>query len=71
MRYIVREPLAILAGVLVVLTAAVVSFSLFSHLPEREPLLGVVLFTLLPVLAAAGAVIFYLAVRSEGFRGEE
>ena len=70
MRYIVREPLAIVAAVLVILTATLVAFSLVSGVPERNPAIGVVLFALLPVFAIAGAVIFYLAVRSEGFRGE-
>lgn len=71
MRYIIREPLALLAGLLVVLTVAVVFFSLLSDLPESNPVVGLVLFTLLPVFAVAGAIIFYLAIRSEGFRGEE
>ena len=71
MRYVVREPLAIVAGALVLLTAAVIAFSLASDLPEREPAVGLVLFSLLPILASGGAVIFYLVVRSEGFRGEE
>ena len=71
MSYIIKEPLALLAGLLVVLTATVVSFSLVSDLPEKHPVVGVVLFSVLPILAVAGAVIFYMAVRSEGFRGEE
>jgi len=70
-RYVLKERLALLAGILVILTAAVVAFSLASDLPEEKPLLGVILFALLPVLAVAGAVIFYLAIRSGGFPGEE
>ncbi len=70
MRYIIREPLAILAAVLLVLTSSVIIFSMASDLPERNPRIGVALFSSLPILAIAGAVIFYLAVRSEGFRGE-
>ena len=71
MRYIIREPLAIVAGVLIILTVAVIIFSLASDLPERKPVVGVALFSLLPIFAIAGAVTFYLAIRSEGFRGEE
>lgn len=71
MRYIVKDPLAILAAVLVLLTAAVVVFSLASDLPERRPIIGVVVFSLLPVFAISGAVMFYMVVRSEGFRGDE
>ena len=70
MRHIIREPLAILAAVLLLLTASVIIFSMVSDLPERNPRVGVALFSALPILAIAGAVIFYLAVRSEGFRGE-
>ncbi len=71
MRYVIREPLAIMAMVLLVLTATVIIFSLASDLPERNPLVGVILFGLLPAFAIAGAVIFYFAVRSEGLRGED
>ncbi len=70
MRYITRDPLAILAATLVVLTGAVVLFSLTSDLPERTPIVGVVIFLLLPIFAISGAVIFYLAIRSEGFGGD-
>lgn len=70
MRYIVREPLALLAGTLVILTLALVAFSLISDLPESNIVVGLVIFSLLPLLAVAGAVVFYLAVHSDGFRGE-
>ena len=71
MRYILTERLAILAGTLVLLTAAIVVFAMFTDVPETRPLIGVIIFSLLPILAVSGLVIFYLAVRSKGFRGED
>ena len=71
MRYIIRDRLAVLAALVVALTGAIIWFSLTSDLPVEKPMIGVVLFATLPGLAFAGAVIFYLAVRSEGFRGDE
>ena len=71
MRYVIKEPLALLAGALVILTAALVIFSLLSEAPEHNPVLGVALFSLIPLFALSGVVIFYLAIRSEGFRGDE
>lgn len=68
MRYIIAEPLAWVATALVLATAALVTFSFISDLPERRPLMGVLLFSLIPLLAAAGIVIFLLVIRSESLR---
>ncbi len=70
MRYVIREPLAIVASLLVVLTAGIVAFSLLGKLTETSAVVGLTLFSLLPLLAVIGAVVFFLAIRSEGFRGE-
>lgn len=55
------------AGIILVLIIAVVIFNNFSHVHETNPLLGVLAFSLVPVLFIAGAVVFVLAIlRVEG-----
>ena len=71
MRYIIREPYAIAAIVVIVLTAALVLFSATSSIPYTKPVVGIVLFSLLPVLAIAGVVNFYLAMRSDAFHSDD
>lgn len=68
MRYILAEPLAWVATALVLATAALVAVSFVSDLPERQPLIGVLLFSLIPLFALAGIVVFFLVIRSESIR---
>ena len=50
------------AGILLLVIAFLVVFSLYSDLPERNPLFGVFMFSLVPVLFIAGGVVFILAI---------
>ncbi len=68
MRYIIAEPLAWVATALVLATAVLVAFSFLSDLPERRPMVGVLMFSLIPALAIAGIVVFFLVIRSESIR---
>lgn len=68
MRYILAEPLAWVATALVLATAALVAFSFLSDIPETRPLVGVLLFSLIPTFAVAGIVIFFLVIRSESLQ---
>lgn len=68
MRYVLVEPLAWVAAALVLATASLVAFSFLSDLPERNPLFGVFVFSLIPLLAVAGIGVFFLVIRSESIR---
>ena len=50
------------AGVTFVLIVALVIFNIFSNLTQTHPLLGVLLFSLVPLLFIVGGVIFVLAI---------
>jgi hypothetical protein len=50
------------AAVNFVLIVAVVLFNIFSDLPERYPLFGVILYSMVPLLFISGGIIFVLAI---------
>jgi len=50
------------ASINFVLIVAVVLFNLFSDLPERYPLFGVITYSMVPVLFISGGIIFVLAI---------
>ncbi len=45
-----------------VLIVAVVLFNIFSPLPERYPLFGVIVYSLVPIFFISGGIIFVLAI---------
>jgi len=51
------------AGLILVLIVGVLFFNTLSNLPTRFPLLGLLTFSLEPMLFVVGGVIFVLAVR--------
>ncbi len=57
------------AGIVFVLIVALVIFNIYSDLPEKYPLFGVLLFSLVPVLFIVGGVIFILAILKFSKRG--
>jgi len=50
------------AGIVFILTLALVIFNNISTLPDKYPLFGVFNFGMVPVLFIAGGVIFVLAI---------
>ena len=50
------------AGVVFLLIIAVVLFNIYSTLPEKYPLFGVLSFMMVPVLFILGGIIFVLAI---------
>jgi hypothetical protein len=50
------------AGINFVLIVALVMFNIFSDLPEKYPLFGVINFSMVPVLFISGGIIFVLAI---------
>lgn len=50
------------AGIVFVLTVALVIFNIYSDLPEKFPVFGVFNFSMVPVLFIVGGVIFILAI---------
>ena len=50
------------AGIVFLLIVGVVLFNVYSGLPERFPLFGVLCFTMVPLLFIVGGVIFVLAI---------
>ena len=50
------------AGIVFVLIVALVIFNMFSDLPEKYPLFGVINFSMVPILFIVGGVIFILAI---------
>ena len=62
LRNIFDDKLTKAAGITFVLIVALVVFNLFSNLTQTHPLLGVLLFSLVPVLFIAGGIIFVLAI---------
>jgi len=50
------------AGIVFILMVAITIFNVFSNLTERHPLLGVLLFSLVPILFVVGGIIFVLAI---------
>ena len=62
LRNIFDDKLTRAAGITFVLIVALVVFNLFSNLTQTHPLLGVLLFSLVPVLFIAGGIIFVLAI---------
>jgi len=50
------------ASINFVLIVAVVLFNLFSDLPEKYPLFGVIVYSMVPVLFISGGIIFVLAI---------
>ncbi|MBI2858703.1 MAG: hypothetical protein HYX90_06470, partial [Chloroflexi bacterium] len=65
-----KEALCLLKGdrlvqiglVILILTAALVSFVSFSAFPLERPLFGLMLYLLLPLLWVVGAIVFILAI---------
>ncbi len=58
------------AGIVFTLIVALVIFNIYSDLPEKYPLFGTILFSLVPVLFIAGGVIFVLAILKYSERGD-
>jgi hypothetical protein len=50
------------AGITFLLIVALVIFNIFSNLTQTHPLLGVLLFSLVPFLFIVGGIIFVLAI---------
>jgi hypothetical protein len=50
------------ASINFVLIVAVVLFNIFSDLPEKYPLFGVIVYSMVPVLFISGGIIFVLAI---------
>ena len=50
------------ASINFVLFVAVVLFNIFSDLPEKYPLFGVIVYSMVPVLFISGGIIFVLAI---------
>jgi len=50
------------AGIIFILIVALVIFNIFSNLTQSHPLLGVLLFSLVPLLFIVGGVIFVVAI---------
>ncbi|MBI4266985.1 MAG: hypothetical protein HY668_01290 [Chloroflexi bacterium] len=50
------------AGIIFILIVALVMFNIFSDLPQKYPLFGVLNFSMVPVLFVVGGVIFVLAI---------
>jgi len=54
------------AGIVFVLIVFLVIFNIYSDLPEKYPLFGVLIFSMVPILFVVGGAIFVLAIlRSE------
>ena len=63
MREVFDDWLTRAAGLILVLIVGVLLFNTVSDLPTRFPLLGMVTFTMEPMLFVVGGVIFVLAIR--------
>jgi len=50
------------AGIIFVLTFALVIFDIYSNLPRTFPMFGVFSFGMVPVLFVAGGIVFFLAI---------
>jgi hypothetical protein len=50
------------AAINFVLIVAVVLFNIFSGLPEKYPLFGVIVYSLVPIFFISGGIIFVLAI---------
>ena len=50
------------AGIVFLLTVALVVFNILSNLPERYPMFGVFNFSMVPILFVVGGIIFVLAI---------
>ncbi len=50
------------AAIVFGLIVAVVIFNLYSGVPDRYPLIGVITFSFVPLLFVAGGIIFVLAI---------
>ncbi|MFH1646449.1 MAG: hypothetical protein ABID71_01980 [Chloroflexota bacterium] len=50
------------AGIVFVLTVALVLFNIYSDLPGQYPVFGVFNFGMVPVLFIVGGIIFFLAI---------
>jgi len=62
LREIFSDWLTRAAGIMLLLILFLVIFSLNSDLPEANPLFGVFMYSLVPVLFIAGGVVFILAI---------
>ena len=62
LRHIFDEWLTRAAGIIFILILVLVIFNLYSDLPERHPLFGVLEFAMLPILFIAGGLVFVRAV---------
>ena len=50
------------AGLNFILIVALVTFNIFSDLPEKYPFFGVFNFSMVPILFITGGIIFVLAI---------
>ncbi len=65
MREIFDDWLTRTAGIVFVLTVALVIFNTVSDLPEKYPFFGVFNFSMVPILFIVGGVIFVFAILRE------
>lgn len=68
MRYLLEifdDLLTRAAGIVFVLIVSLVIFNIYSNLPQKYPLFGVLVFSLVPILFVAGGVIFVFAILRE------
>jgi predicted membrane channel-forming protein YqfA (hemolysin III family) len=62
LREIFDDRLTRAAGIVFIVIVALVVFYIFSNLTQAHPLLGVLLFSLVPLLFIVGGVIFVVAI---------
>jgi predicted membrane channel-forming protein YqfA (hemolysin III family) len=62
LREIFDDRLTRAAGIVFIVIVALVVFNIFSNLTQTHPLLGVLLFSLVPLLFIVGGVIFVVAI---------
>ncbi len=62
LRQIFDDWLTRAAGIVFALILLVVIYGVYSNLPESHPLLGVLLYSMVPILFIIGGVIFTLAI---------
>lgn len=65
MREVLKDRLALLALGLVGIAIGLILFVVFSTLPLSMPIVGVMTYSLFPLLFLGGAAIFFLAIQRE------
>ena len=65
LREIFYDWLSRAAGIIFILILALVLFNIYSDLPQRYPLFGVLNFSMVPLLFIVGGIIFVMALLKE------